>query len=478
MEEKNLQGNNAIEEQGEIGEVEKKTLPLGVIIGIAAGAVALVVAIVLIIVFAGGNRNNVCDGHVDADDDYLCDKCGDHFDDGDETVIPEVVGVDVTFTVKLDSGESLSGVRFRIYRNEKEFNLVSGADGSVKGNIPAGTYYIEFDSTTFPSEYCYVDMYGVKIEETTTAVSILVVNNEPDGSVAKPFPINDETLEISIAPGEELYYSSRGTGFRYVEINGGDLVVSYNGQTYTSEDGKLIVGITSEDVETPAIFSVKNNTGDVIVAELDVYAPLGSYDNPRELNETDASIDVADGKTEYYAFRAEKNGIFVITTSTLGGEILVTRNIIRINDDGEETVISTITSECSYGYAGYIYVSEGDEIKIGDSYVAPGDNVNTVADDNSTSHTVDFTHKLYSATEEDPAPVLNSGVFIRLDGGESIVFSAAAGSVVQIASDNSVDVYYDGVEITNGAEFVVEADSVFTVSNKTDALSMFTIIVK
>ena len=64
----------------------KKQLPLGALIGIIAGAVAVIVAVILIIVFTGGNADEGegCIGHVDADDDYLCDKCGEHFDDGDK----------------------------------------------------------------------------------------------------------------------------------------------------------------------------------------------------------------------------------------------------------------------------------------------------------------------------------------------------------------------------------------------------------
>ena len=65
-EEKNLPTEVSTEENVEINTDPKKKLPLGALIGIIAGAVA-VIAIVVVIILLSGNK---CPGHVDADDDY------------------------------------------------------------------------------------------------------------------------------------------------------------------------------------------------------------------------------------------------------------------------------------------------------------------------------------------------------------------------------------------------------------------------
>ncbi len=479
-EEKNLPQNENAEEITEVNESPKKQLPLGALIGIIAGAVAVVVAVVLIIVLSGNGNENKCDGHVDADDDYLCDKCGEHFDDGDEAVIPEVDKIDVTFTVKLDNGAPLSGVKFILTRGDKTLELTSGADGSVVGSIEAGAYYVTYDHETLP-EYCWGETYGVKIEEGTTSAEILIVDNRPDGSANKPYPTSDEATEITIAPGEELYYSCRGTSLRYVTINSSDLIVNYMGETYSAVDGVITVGVSSVDVETPTIFSVKNISDSSVTAVMDVYAPLGSYDNPIELTESSAVAEIPTDKTVYYVYKAEKDGIFVITSPTEGGEILITRNIIRITD-GVEEIVSTITASGSYDSAGYIYVTEGDEIKIGVSYVAPaGDNAETVSEGDDEAETevnnVELSFAVYAATEEDPAPILNNGIYIRLDKGASVVFSAEIGTTVTLNTENDLTLMYNGSEIAEGSITITE-ETRFTVINSTDELAIFTLIIK
>lgn len=476
-EEMNIPQNDNVEEIKENNESSKKALPLGAIVGIAAGAVAIVLAIVLIIVFVG--NKNKCDGHVDADDDYLCDKCGENFDDGDEVVIPEDNGIEVIFTVKLDDGSILSGAKFTLSRNNKTYDLITDVNGTAKVNLAIGKYYLDFDQETLP-EYCLCDVPGVEIKEDTTSIALKITNNKPDGSPEKPFPTGDEAIDITLAAGEELYYSCRGTSLRYVTVNSESLVINYNGETYTAdEEGKVVVPVSSSDVETPTVFSIKNISDETVSALLDIYAPLGSYDNPHELTDNTMTVDVKDGETVYYVYRAEKNGIIVITSPTEGNEILISRNIIKITD-GVEQVVSTITAESRGDSAGYIYVTEGDDIRIGVSYVEPkSDEVlpDTEPEQNEDAPpevvTVKFSFNHYSATESDPAPILND-VYIRLDAGASVVFTAEIGKTISIETGDSVTLMYNGTTVTEGVITIAE-ETDFTVINPSDTLVIFTL---
>lgn len=484
-EEKKLSETESVEEVTATNGEAKKQLPLGALIGIIAGAVAVVVAVVLIILFAGGNDMPKCDGHIDADDDYLCDKCGEHFDDGDEAVIPEKDKINVTFTVRLDDGTALAGVKFILTRGANTVELVSGADGTVVGSLDAGTYYITYDHDTLP-EYCWGETPGVKIDKETKTAEILVVDNRPNGTPEKPYPTSGEAIEINISSGEELYYSCRGTSLRYVIVNSADLVINYNGETYTAVDGVVTVGVSSTDVETPTIFSVKNISDSAVTATMEIYAPLGSYDNPIELTGNNIEVDIADGKTIYYAYKADKDGIVVITSPTEGNEILISRNIIKITD-GVEEIVSTITAESSGSNAGYIYVSKGDDIRIGVSYVEPEkdesdkDDAKADSQENGDSsdvpviNTVELSFNLYAATEEDPAPVLNNEIYIRLDAGASVVFSAEEGKTVSVDSENSISVTYNGESIFVGEDFVITGETKLSITNSTDTLAIFTL---
>ena len=470
-EEKNLPTEEVMEENNEINTDSKKKLPLGALIGIIAGAVA-VIAILVVIILLSGNK---CPGHVDADDDYLCDNCGEHYDDGDEEKPAENNDVEVTFTVVLDNGQPLSGLKLTLTRGDKSHTLTSGADGTAKVTITPATYSLSYDYETMP-EYCWIDVPGVKIEETTTNITVTVIDNRPDGTMTKPFPVNAEEPEITLNAGEEFYYSCHAATLVYVSIDSRDLEVVYNGETYpySEEKSAIVVPVVSGDVETPIIFLVRNKTNNSVNATMEIYAPLGSYDNPHKLTDNTATAEVASEGTVYYVYTAEKDGILVVTSTTEGGAIFVTRNIVKIVD-GVEVITNTITSE-----NGYIYVTAGDEIKLGVSYEAPeNDNVEATSDENTEvqPNLVEFSLDLYAATAEEPAPILDGQVMIRLDAGKSVVFSSEVGKTVTVKSSDNVTVNCNGGELAVGTEATL-TDATFSVTNSTDKLVIFTVIIK
>ncbi len=475
-EEQNLP-NEKVEEKIETNEASaKKKLPLGAIIGIAVGAVAVIVAVVLIILLSG-NNDEECTGHIDADDNHLCDKCGIEYEDGDAAVDTRI-----TFKVLLDDGTPLSGVVFTLTRGSNSYTLTTGQDGTVKADVPPQTYALTYDDTTLP-DFCWIDVPGIKIENGATEIAITVINNTPDGSLRKPFPASEESMNITVAPGEEIYYSCRSTSLRYVTLNSENLIVNYNGETYTATDGVITVGVSSVDVETPTIFSVKNISDSTVTAVMEVYAPLGSYDNPIKLTENSATAQVPAEGTVYYSYKTEKDGIFVITSPTVGNQILVTRNITKVVD-GVEQIVSTITAEKSDNSAGYIYVAEGDEIRINVSFVAPadsdGDNAEGQAEENEEPevNNVDFSFYLYAATDSEPAPILNSDIYIRLDAGASVVFSGEIGQTLAVESESEINISYNGTDISSGADIIIGEEAKFTITNSTDKLAIFTVIIK
>ena len=471
-EEKNLPTEEVKEENNEINTDSKKKLPMGALIGIIAGAVA-VIAIVVVIILLSGNK---CPGHVDADDDYLCDNCGEHYDDGDEDKPSENNDVEVTFTILLDNGQPLSGLKFTLTRGDKSYALTSGADGTAKVTIAPATYSLSYDYETMP-EYCWIDIPGVKIEETTTNINITVIDNRPDGTMTKPFPVNAEEPEITLNAGEEFYYSCHAASLVYVSISSRDLEVVYNDVTYTysEEDGAIIVPVVSGDVETPIIFLVRNKTKNSVSATMEIYAPPGSFDNPYELTGNTGTAEVAVEDTKYYVCTAEKDGILVVTSTTENAAILITRNIVKVVD-GVEVIVNTITAN-----NGYIYVTAGDEIKLGVSYVIPrDDNVEATEENNNQDtelHSVEFSLNLYSATDEDPAPIIDGQIEIRLDAGKSVVFSSEVGKTLTVKSSDDVTVTCNGSELAVGTEAIL-TDATFSVSNSTDKLVIFTVTIK
>ncbi|MBR5143964.1 MAG: hypothetical protein IKW53_02830 [Clostridia bacterium] len=469
IDEKNPSQNESVEENNEIQEPKKSGLPLGALIGIIGGAVAVIVAVVLIILLSGNKSGTPCE-HVDADDDYLCDRCGEHFDDGDEAA--DIVDkVDVSFIVKFEDGSVLSGAKFVLTRNDQTYEFVSGADGSVKGTVKIGKYYLDFDHETIP-EYCLCNTPGLDIKEDTTTMELVIVDNRPDGSAKKPFPFVDGTMEITVAPGEDIYYSCHGTGLRYVSINSEALVINYNGNTYSAdENGVVTIGISASNVETPTIFSVKNISDSEITTEMHLYSPIGSSDNPRETESGSVTAIVPNEKTEYYLYVAEKDGVLVVTSSTVGNSISLERYIVVVTEYGTEEIIPIQAG--SLNGSAYIYVKQGEEIKIGISLVTPKNAIEVpAAEDDNKSFKVDFEINVYEGSEADPVPVFNSEINIRLEAYQSIVFESQIGKNVGVSNSKDIDLVYNNASVhanQSGKLSVTLTDNThFTVINKAD----------
>ncbi len=451
---------NKLPEEGEVDteikETEKKKLPLGALIGIIAGAVALVVAIVLLIVLLPGDK---CEGHVDADDDYLCDKCGEHYDDGDEAPEnpePEANATEVTFTVVLDSGEPLAGVKFTLERGGKVYDFTTGSDGTVKASIALNTYYISFDLDTIP-EYCMPDApAGVKIDENTSDVSFTVINNTPDGTEKKPFFISENETDVTLAPGQEIFFNYRGSSMKTVTIRVAGISVSYNGEIYGSVGDLLEVPLYPE-IGVMTLFSIKNETDSEITTVMELIAKIGSSENPIEITESNTVVSVLPEEVIYYEWTADKAGVVVLTSSAVNGSITVTRIL-----ENDVPVISQING----GGAAYITVSEGETITINVSLL---DSEELEAE---KTVDIDLLISIYEGDEAEPVPVLGSQISISLDAGVKVALKSEAGKSLSISDEGAVCVY-DGDDVytnENGNEISFELSSAIVfVENKSDS---------
>lgn len=392
-----------------------------------------------------------CKDHVDADDDYKCDKCDADYDDGDEA--PEITKEKVTFTVKLDNGNALSGVKFSLVRGETVYNLVSGADGSVTVTADPGAYSIEYIYETLP-QYCTPDTFGVKIEQGKTAVTLTITDNRPDGSAAKPFFISDNETEITLAPGEELYYNYRGASQKHVNIYTTGIDIVYNGETYTASEGS-VTALLKPEIGMVTTFSIKNVSAESISTTMHLIAPIGSNENPHKLTESTAVAMTSSEQIIYYQWTADKSGVLVVTDSTKESNISLTK--VLAND-------ISVTTQTEGTNVGYLPVTAGERVLIGVSML------------NSNGLTaVTFNVKTYEGTESDPVPVLKNRLDISLAAGSSVVFklNSATAKTLTVSDESPISVTHGGQTYTNeeGDISLSLSGVTFTVTNDADHIN-------
>ena len=342
----------------------EKKLSKGALIGIIGGAVALVViAVVLLVVLLGGNKTPECT-HVDKDDDYLCDLCGEHFDDGDEEPEQPVVTTnEVTFIVKLDDGTVLSGVKFAIIRGETRIDLESDANGKATATLERFAYSIEYDADTLP-EYCMADTFGIKVEEGTSEVNLVVIDNTPNGTAAKPFPVLESEIAVNIGAGQELIYIYRGNSMKILSLDNADIIVKCldEERTATAENPIYVV---PTDIGAVTRIVLKNPTNEEISCTLHFDAKPGSSENPIEVDESGATVTVNSEAFIYYSFTATKSGVITLNCDNERNNITLTRILENDVPEVKQTFgLSSLSME----------VKEGDVITIGVSALEANDN--------------------------------------------------------------------------------------------------------
>ena len=270
-----------------------------------------------------------CKAHIDADNDLLCDNCGEVYDDG----------ITVTFTVTLDDGNPLSGKKL-ILDDQNHYELTLDANGQITTNVAVGIYEVSVDGYLLT-----VDL--IKVKPDTTAVNITAVDSTSDGSREKPFYINEQQTEFILNPGEEIFFNYRGSSVKFATVYQDGVVISCNGESFEAVDGQVNATIQpgsldpeSSDAGRTTIFSVKNVSDEALSVVLYFEAPEGSSENPLELNSNELTVTVNSETEIYYVWTATKDGTLILTAPSEYNDITL-RKVVKddvpviVNTDGK-----------------------------------------------------------------------------------------------------------------------------------------------
>ena len=343
---------------------------------------------------------------------------------------PEIVTRQYTVSFKLDNGNVLPDAKVTFKQGENEYPLVSGKDGTATIELAIGKYSISYDYDSLPAG-CYPETTSVDLTADALEITLIVVDNNPNGSPAKPFYIMEDVTALSLEVGSELHYVYRGAAVRYLTIESNGVSVVYKGEEYKAENGKVTVVITPKMGEMTS-FSVKNNTAAKIESSLSMLSPEGSMENPHKLTGNLAEASVPAGEAVYYAYVAEKSGMLVVSSENALNNIALTNSNTY-----------AVTSFTAGGKGTYIAVSKGDTVII------------TVSStDSEHAAVIDVHVSCYAGTAEDPVPVINDSIEITFSAGSAITFFAEVGKTVSF-SNQSVTLKVGDKEYTPNSTMAV-----------------------
>lgn len=289
-----------------------------------------------------GNGDNACTEHYDGAGDGVCDLCGD-------TMPSETSSV--KFTVKDQDGAKISGVTVIFTSKTDSKNVVktavSGADGVVTAELKHGIYNLDYEYDNSVTGYFLIDTYTVTISADTKTLDLLLINNTPNGTVSRPYPIDIGENAIDIASKKTDNFIVYHAINLYVTIEGEGIKVTYNGEEKTAEGGVISFDLIGEDTNASAIISIENLTESKASVLLTVNGKPGTHSNPVAIDELGVTFSTEgyEVETVYYTYTAEADGTFCVKLTSENSFIRLQNNITSNDSENnaDEDGVTSIT---------------------------------------------------------------------------------------------------------------------------------------
>lgn len=399
-----------------------------------------------------GGETPVCTEHVDIDNDNKCDECG-------EDCTPADVEITFPVTVKDQDGIAVPDIEVVFYDSEDEVKRITVLRGaSVEITLKTGDYIVMFDSV---AEGYLALADNISITKSTTSLDLVVENNIPNGTDARPYVISTDTATVELAASSAYSYRIPFASGRTLVISNSAVTVEYNGNTYEPKGGKIEIVLQETDPRFPSLFKIINKSDTTNSVDITLVSPVGTSTNPIAITTLDEIINVTiqNDETVYYKWTSANDGLIVVYSDSKvtvnEKEIPITR--VEINN------LDTIGTQQANSESGSCYtllkVSRGESVSIGIS----------VTEVLGSAQNIKFIPSFYAATADAPVVIDDVKVSLTVNAGEEFYFTSASEAThlrVEVRENenvsfaNSVKLNVNGTIYTADENGVIEIDIV------------------
>ncbi|MBQ4509774.1 MAG: carboxypeptidase regulatory-like domain-containing protein [Clostridia bacterium] len=340
-----------------------------------------------------------CGGNTDTDTDTNTDTdtSVDTSTDTDQNVDKELT---CEITVKDQEGDTIADAKISIV--DKDENEVKSVTTDANGKVTvtfSGECYA--DITELPEGY--LDVAGLtKLDKES--IEIEIQNNIPNGTIGRPYPVQDQN-EIKLGANETVYYIIYGGSRNFLIENAQGLVVTYGSDEprEADEENKISFKMPPTEASSRAVIvKLENKLSEEKTYNLTIFSDKGELDNPFDvvLGQLE-KVTVEKEKIVYFRYVAEKDGMVVVYSETKDNSIYfynTTKMVVSPNTNGSNST--------------YIYANKGDEITV---YVS--------SNAANNYNKVEFSVNQYAGTDEDPIPLYKNSNSFMLQPSQSLTFS-------------------------------------------------------
>lgn len=187
-------------------------------------------------------------------------------------------------------------------------------EGTIQVSLPAGEYTVRFDILP---EY----VLGMDTPMTVVAgmdpVILTVTDNKPNGTEARPFVINEDTVAMSVPAGSTYHFTLFGGHNRTLTVENANAEITYKDTVYTPDaSGRIAVRMSTENPRDHSYFSLTNKGNEDCEMTVVIVSDPGAMDNPipvQNLGEALIAKVPQDGMV-YYKWLATASGTLTVTS--------------------------------------------------------------------------------------------------------------------------------------------------------------------
>ncbi len=291
----------------------------------------------------GEDTPEPCEEHVDSDENYVCDVCGEELD---RPGVPPVTETQVSFTVKDTDGNILPGVTAYFTLESQSvsgdrISATSDENGKFTLTLDFGTYSIFYDYDVDTLGYYLSQTTRVTVGESTTELELLLIDNNPNGTEDKPFVLSVGENEITVPAGTSYYYIIYRAVNLYLIAEGEGLKITYGSDEFiaTATEG-ISVPLKGTDTNSAEILVIENTAEEEKTFTVEINSAPGSSGNPIEISALDEAVTtdvITSEDSVYYTYTATESGIFTVTlgSDTVYLSMINSRNSQSVNSDSD-----------------------------------------------------------------------------------------------------------------------------------------------
>lgn len=306
---------------------------------------ALLVSVMALVTSCGPTTPEPCEEHTDLDGNRVCDVCR-------ELLLDLPKDVTISFTVEDQDGVAVPGVEVTFTSTAdttKKVTATGDTEGKLTATLTEGTYRVSYEYDVDAIGYYLTDTSSITVEESTTELTLKLINNNPNGTEDRPYVLSVGENSITIPANTSYYYAVYRAVDLIASISGDGIKVTYRDTEYTTADGDISFDLLGEDTNSVEFILIENTSNAELTAAATVESVPGSSGNPFVI-EAEGEVS-KEGITKsdiiYYTYTATAAGELKITVTSENSyaAMINSRNSVATNTADADSNTITLTVE-------------------------------------------------------------------------------------------------------------------------------------